>query len=659
MEALNTQSLDALERASSNSARDDQHEKEADAAAGSSRTCDGDEPRPQSKDLSLPLEARGKSHIGCAQRANLELALADTSQLQSQANAALERMARQRLALKRIPVACPSCGTLNVPKGAAWAGDLVPCQECSQPFLPLSNSFQEADLLVLKTAVKRLRDQAEQIQYLECLLKKGRTGHSASPRRLSPMAPQEPWSPPRTAVQSPADRLDGRSFLSPSSQTRNVGELTPSTPESGHLEGPAPLKSFASRLPVAGELPHRPPVPPVSGTKPEVPNRDDRAPPLMSFLDTQDLLTNSSSSSAPMFHGSKLACQLDTEQKTREVLQRLREDIPKGRRKREREEGEIVSASESEAGSRWPSQEMRFGSGASWSEESKPRRGTEPAREEKDWTSAVEKWYLLKISACLGIICLLRSLLRRMMRSHAEVATSILAAALTGAGLTLWCWAEQTVLQQNQFETSKIWKHGLVCIHCRLLGRDIDLTAEEALGIACLLAEIAPVFFFENWGLYGRVRQRWVAVVAHVASSLAISILVRRKMSLVQGCKSSMQVPEAWVGLAAGNWVASTWAALTWWPVAADQVSLPVLALASVQLINFWLAQGSAQPHLLAACVALGGLSMAGVCCTGQHGLADVSSTAGTSSLLAPAFAFVLFCAASALLLFQELFMSL
>eukprot|EP00913_Durusdinium_trenchii_P009419 g8853.t1 len=186
----------------------------------------------------------------------------------------------------------------------------------------------EADLLVLKTAVKRLRDQAEQIQYLECLLKKGRTGHSASPRRLSPMAPQErrwedrqtgcwfaaranlrffltksckePWSPPRTAVQSPADRLDGRSFLSPSSQTRNVGELTPSTPESGHLEGPAPLKSFASRLPVAGPTEAQP-------VRPTVPNRDDRAPPLMSFLDTQDLLTNSSSSSAPMFHGSKLA----------------------------------------------------------------------------------------------------------------------------------------------------------------------------------------------------------------------------------------------------------------------------------------------------------------------------------------------------------------
>eukprot|EP00435_Cladocopium_sp_Y103_P044363 s2176_g12.t1 len=39
-----------------------------------------------------------------------------------------------------------------------------------------------------------------------------------------------------------------------------------------------------------------------------------------------------------------------------------------------------------------------------------------------------------------------------------------------------------------------------------------------------------------------------------------------------------------------------------------------VLALATVQLVNFWLAQSSGQPLLLASCVALGGLSMAGVC---------------------------------------------
>eukprot|EP00434_Breviolum_minutum_P032089 symbB.v1.2.028379.t1/scaffold3004.1/size67801/4 len=203
-------------------------------------------------ELLLPLEARGKSQVGCAQQANLEQALADTTQLQRQADAVLERMTRQRSALKRIPVTCPSCGTLNVPRsGTSWSGDLVPCQECRQPFLPLSNSFQEADLLVLKTVIKRLRDQAEQIQYLECLLqKKGqsrqvdpspRTAAPHVPSKLGPAVPQEPWSPIRKASASPAERLDARQFLSPCSllrheRERGSGDLTPSSPESGQLE---------------------------------------------------------------------------------------------------------------------------------------------------------------------------------------------------------------------------------------------------------------------------------------------------------------------------------------------------------------------------------------------------------------------------------------
>lgn len=665
MEALNTQSLDALERASSHSARDE-HE-EADAAAGSSRSYGEalEDPRSQSE-LLLPLEARGKSQVGCAQQANLEQALADTTQLQRQADAVLERMTRQRSALKRIPVTCPSCGTLNVPRsGTSWSGDLVPCQECRQPFLPLSNSFQEADLLVLKTAIKRLRDQAEQIQYLECLLqKKGqsrqvdpspRTAAPHVPSKLGPAVPQEPWSPIRKASASPAERLDARQFLSPCSllrhdRERGSGDLTPSSPESGQLEGGvsgAILKPLgpASRLPLAGDA--------LSPQRQAAPREDRTHQPLMSFLDTQDLLTNSSSSSAPMFHGSKLASQLDTEQKTREVLHRLREDLPERRvRKREREEGEIFSASESEAGSRWPSQEMRLGSGLSpWKQG--PTGEASRLVEEPSGTGLSPGLdngpYLLKLLACLAVVGLLRSLLRRFFLTSSEVVTSMTAAVVTGGGLTLWRWAEQTVERQNQLETSRsCFKHGLVCFHGSLLGHEVELITEEAFGLACFLGELAPVFVFENWGLHGSARYRWLAVLFHVAFCLGIVVLVKRKLAI--------QVPEVWVGLAAGNWVASTWAASTWWP-STGETRLPVLALATVQLINFWLAQSSGNSHLLALCVALGGLSMAGVCGLVMPNVEPLTAHE-PSTLLAPGI-YILFCAISALLLFQEFFMSL
>eukprot|EP00913_Durusdinium_trenchii_P023935 g22477.t1 len=86
MEALNTQSLDALERASSNSARDDQHEKEADAAAGSSRTCDGDEPRQRGilvrhGQYDLEGEERGLTDLGRRQSEKLAQRLSAERQL--------------------------------------------------------------------------------------------------------------------------------------------------------------------------------------------------------------------------------------------------------------------------------------------------------------------------------------------------------------------------------------------------------------------------------------------------------------------------------------------------------------------------------------------------------------------------------------------------
>ncbi|CAJ1394833.1 unnamed protein product [Effrenium voratum] len=260
---------------------------------------------------------------------------------------------------------------------------------------------------------------------------------------------------------------------------------------------------------------------------------------------------------------------------------------------------------------------------------------------------ACHKWYLLKLLTSLfGLV-----FLRWLAASLGEVVAPALCALTTGAALVLWHWADQMIQQQRQLETTKGWKNGMVCLHRSIGGVELELSIEEALGLSSALAQLAPAFFFENWGLHGSFQYRWVAVIAHLASALLVTLRVRKH---VLPGNAHMQV-EVWLGLAAGNWVASSWAAGTWWGVACTQARLPALALASAQLINFWLVHSSGQPQLLAACVALGGLSMAG-CCSGPAGVALDAEEA--PALLTPTI-YITFCVVSALLLFQELFMSL
>jgi len=159
-------------------------ETDADAAAGGCRSTgnvesDSDQSVSGGRGATavcLPAQPRGSSTVASAGLAQLERSLSDVSTLQSQAMAAIDRIAKQQAALRRFPMACPSCGTLNAPCGLAWgAGDIVACQGCSQSFVPLGHGLQDSDLSVLRAAVGQLRGYSERIQYLEQVLSTSRT----------------------------------------------------------------------------------------------------------------------------------------------------------------------------------------------------------------------------------------------------------------------------------------------------------------------------------------------------------------------------------------------------------------------------------------------------------------------------------------------------
>eukprot|EP00439_Symbiodinium_sp_Y106_P023861 s5926_g2.t3 len=275
--------------------------------------------------------------------------------------------------------------------------------------------------------------------------------------------------------------------------------------------------------------------------------------------------------------------------------------------------------------------------------------------------------FLLMLLACFSAVSLLRHVLHGLAQQlqGEAVASAALTAIVTGTSLQLWRHAEEMVQMRNLLETTRgEWKHGIVCLETSILGSALQLSLEEVLGLAAALAQLAPVFLFENWGIHGPPAYGWAAVVAHVATAIIIILCARKKLLNGLGSAApapkdlSVEVLEVWIGLAAGNWAASSWAACTWWRSAAGvQAKLPVLALATAQLTNFWLAHRSRQPLLLAACVALGGLSMANCCCR-PHGVVLEAVDLSSTLFMTPGI-YVAFCAVSAWLLFQELFNSL
>lgn len=119
---------------------------------------------------------------------------------------------------------------------------------------------------------------------------------------------------------------------------------------------------------------------------------------------------------------------------------------------------------------------------------------------------AFPKWFLLMLLACFSAVSLLRHVLHGLAQQlqGEAVASAALTAIVTGTSLQLWRHAEEMVQTRSLLETTRgEWKHGIVCLETSILGSALQLSLEEALGLAAALAQLAPVFLFENWGIHG------------------------------------------------------------------------------------------------------------------------------------------------------------
>lgn len=318
----------------------------ADAAAGGSRGAAGHESSTRagrkscSVDLQLPIEALGGSRVASAGAVQLEQSIQDAATLHSRAMGAIDRIARQHAALRRFPMACPACGTLNAPQGLSWgAGDIVACQGCNHSFVPLGHGLQDGDLNLLRTAVQQMRVQSERAQYLEQVILRSK---AASPSAaLSP--PPPPHHSRRGQASGRSESVPGRCAESPSGlhqQLRRSPTRRSPISASDDQEGTPKNKTRSAALPNMAASP--------KDAAHSAAMEAAEAPKLVSLLDTQDLLTDSSdaSSRAPCFYGRKLRHRqpsLDTWQNMQRNISNL--FTAKAPRPREREEGELTSAS--------------------------------------------------------------------------------------------------------------------------------------------------------------------------------------------------------------------------------------------------------------------------------------------------------------------------
>lgn len=227
-----------------------------------------------------------------------------------------------------------------------------------------------------------------------------------------------------------------------------------------------------------------------------------------------------------------------------------------------------------------------------------------------------------------------------------------------------------------------------------------SLSLEDTLCLAVCLAQLALLFFFENWGLAGPTMYRWVAIVAHSAAALAVLVAVRMYLLPVSpGDAASQESADSlqrgggpsWLAVTLGHWASTTWAAASWWHSAAmadaeatlaaaavgsssvvggvmetdliDKallhttfaIHVPIVATTVVNVANVWNASRAREPVLLFLCTILAGISMAASCCV-------YCSTPGVGSWLGDhwrASVLPLFCAMSAWMLWQELVRSL
>mmetsp|Transcript_23903 Transcript_23903/g.60371 ORF Transcript_23903/g.60371 Transcript_23903/m.60371 type:complete len:870 (-) Transcript_23903:69-2678(-) len=829
-------------------------EMDADAAAGgrkkgvSEQSC-GHARRTSAGELQLPIEARGGSAVASAGLAQIERSLSDTHTLQGHAMAAIDRIAKQQAAMRRFPMVCPSCGTLNAPPGLAWGvGDIASCQDCGHSFVPLGHGFDDSDLKVLRTAVLKLREQAERVQYLEQIVNSrasatpscgshsaagGPSGRyrapsldfqrptpgsrsisgsgvlgfegasplpqppartipyfggggsgscdSSSAAQPSPSAVSPPPSPPTalarrvTAARAPRSPLGARRAVAATSppcspqrlaagsasQRRDAAAASAAAAASSSVagggissacNGQGARKSSPSPWPLPLPIPSRSDAPITSNGTPSArvdgsrelafgQASEEQPAQLMSLLQTQDLITNSScSSTTPCILGRKLRQrQLDTAEVARDAVNHVRSNLSgaagssrgkllhggggdgggsasafRGRPRGEREDGEITSASDSDSTRSWDFHRQKSCSAVFLS------RKTSPVRERGSRDESLSRGHSRGgagddgmegacndgttqglgglfgdpqrraaqqlVTLIVGVL-LARAMLFYVFEALAAgpiVVPALLSAILTGSTLLSWRTAQQALKVGQTMETETNWGHRSVSL--RIGGPtwtlwSFDFTLEEAFGLTCVLGYMAIFCFFENWGLYGPRSCRTLAVVGHASSAAVLT--VSAQAFLAQNVRSPETPGDAvgivWLCLAAGNWATTSWAAMTWWRTAAAGAAAaaaaaaaadardpsdvategftqtPVLALAGVQLVNFWMARRAQQPVLLSACVVLAGVSMAWSCYLNQD------SMASTSMALAPwtPAIYLSFCAMSAWVLWQELIRSL
>jgi len=602
---------------------------DADAAAGRCQvgtipSCSTSPKRHSgSSDLTLPIQARdrGSSFVASANAAQVERALNDSAAVHGHATAALDRLVRQQSALHHAPVVCPACGHTNNPVGPsrAWCnGDFVVCQGCRHNFEPLCSAVFDADLQVLRSAVRHLHLQSERVQYLEQMVKlrsesdacsssKGSksqsvdaSGASVSRSRLRQAFGGTGKSPTRLAPherqqQQPHQQLRGRQQRfnyskgeddsSGLASWRDLSVSSSCLPAQVASSATAYSSSSGSNSETRGLQAAVAPTSSGSG-------RTDAD--LVSFMDSIDLMwsTNStatgSEAGTPCFFGRRLRhSALDAEMQAHEAIRRAR----KGRRSAGTRSdggnsigcttsGGLTSDSDGRCSLAGGNCQLRAAPSGSLPAPSKMAReacrppwlGNEVGAIAKGCPTVDGTWeLLLRAAQQLAVIAVLaiaaRSLLLHLLDLLGAARASVpalLAAASTTSAIGLSHIARKALEREQALDSEPIgWCHTRSVHVCCWA---FDLTLDEAFGLAFALAALALALFFENWGFEGPRALRWLAVIGHALLDVALTVVAYRWLGRnLHVAKRGDSLSVVWFCLVVSNVATTTWAAVTWW----------------------------------------------------------------------------------------------
>jgi len=242
------------------------------------------------------------------------------------------------------------------------------------------------------------------------------------------------------------------------------------------------------------------------------------------------------------------------------------------------------------------------------------------------------EWKAIQQLAILQIIVLaVRALIWRVseaFRTSPAVVPAILTAALSGAAIAVFDSARDS-LQNCRAISFNIGVARWILFECKLTGN-------EALGLWCMLVEFALQSMFENWGLHGPCWCRTLAVAGHALLEAGFVLGVSSWFCEDLNVKRKSHFSDvAWFCLIVGGWAATTWAAATWWQQATDAthpgedtddslsacpasfgtaVPLPVAASIFVHAAHIWASRRAGSPVLLSISAILAAISTAGSC---------------------------------------------